>query len=145
VVSVDDLRSFVIADIPGVIEGAAEGAGLGLQFLKHLSRTGLLLHIVDIEPYGNEETPVESAQKIIYELKKWGKGLSEKPRWLILNKTDFVLEEEVDLHCQAIIEALQWDGKVFQISAISKQGTRALMFEIMDFLEGQRRISHDEG
>ncbi|MCK5871632.1 MAG: Obg family GTPase CgtA [Methylococcales bacterium] len=143
VVSVDDLRSFVIADIPGVIEGAAEGAGLGLQFLKHLSRTGLLLHVIDIEPYGNEESPVESAKKIIHELEKWGNDLDKKPRWLVLNKTDLVLEEELAPHCDAIVDELQWTGKVFQISAISKQGTRALMFAIMDFLDEQRQPSNE--
>jgi GTP-binding protein len=143
VVSVDDLRSFVLADIPGVIEGAAEGAGLGLQFLKHLSRTGLLLHIVDIEPYGSDETPVESAKKIIHELEKWGHGLDEKPRWLVLNKTDLVLEEELAAHCQAIIDELQWEGRVFQIAAISKQGTRELMFAIMDFLDEQRQTDNE--
>jgi len=143
VVSVDDLRSFVLADIPGVIEGAAEGAGLGLQFLKHLSRTGLLLHIVDIEPYGSDESPVESAKKIIHELEKWGQGLDEKPRWLVLNKTDLVLEEELAAHCQAIIDELQWEGRVFQIAAISKQGTRELMFAIMDFLDEQRQAGNE--
>ena len=143
VVKVDDLRSFVLADIPGVIEGAAEGAGLGLQFLKHLSRTGLLLHIVDIKPYGNDETPVESAKKIIHELEKWGHGLDEKPRWLVLNKTDLVLEEELSTHCQAIIDELQWQGRVFQIAAISKRGTRELMFAIMDFLDQQRQANNE--
>lgn len=143
VVSVDDLRSFVLADIPGVIEGAAEGAGLGLQFLKHLSRTGLLLHIVDIEPYGSDETPVESAKKIINELEKWGDGLDKKPRWLVLNKLDLVLEEELAAHCQAIVDELQWEGRVFQIAAISKQGTRELMFAIMDFLDEQRQVDHE--
>lgn len=141
VVRVDDLRSFVLADIPGVIEGAAEGAGLGLQFLKHLSRTGLLLHILDIEPYGNTENPVESAQKIIHEVEKWGHGLDEKPRWLILNKIDLVLEEERATHCQTIIDGLQWQGKVFQISAISQQGTQELMFAIMNFLDQHPQIT----
>ena len=140
VVRVDDLRSFVVADIPGVIEGAAEGAGLGFQFLKHLSRTGLLLHIIDIEPYECEESPIESAQKIIHEIEKWGDGLDKKPRWLVLNKTDLVLDEELDDHCQVIIDELNWTERVFRISAISKQGTRELTFAIMDFLEKQRQV-----
>ena len=145
VVSVDDLRSFVIADIPGVIEGAAEGAGLGLQFLKHLSRTGLLLHVIDIEPYESDESPVESAKKIIHEVEKWGDGLDTKPRWLVLNKTDLVLEEELEAHCQAIIDELDWKGEVFRISAISKQGTRQLMFAIMEFLEAQKQAENEQG
>ncbi len=144
VVKVDDLRSFVLADIPGVIEGAAEGAGLGLQFLKHLSRTGLLLHIVDIEPYESDECPVESARKIIHEVEKWGHGLDEKPRWLVLNKTDLVLEEELDEHCQKIIDELNWQGRVFHISAISKQGTRELMFAIMEFLDEQKQAENEQ-
>ncbi|NOQ36724.1 MAG: GTPase ObgE [Methylococcaceae bacterium] len=144
VVSVDDLRSFVIADIPGVIEGAAEGAGLGLQFLKHLSRTGLLLHIVDIQPYESDESAVESAKKIIHEVEKWGHGLDEKPRWLVLNKIDRVLDEELEAHCQAIIDELDWKGQVFQISALKKQGTRGLMFAIMDFLDEQRQAENEQ-
>lgn len=137
VVRVDDLRSFVIADIPGIIEGAAEGAGLGLQFLKHLSRTNLLLHLIDINPYESNENPVESAQKIIHELEKWGHGLDKKSRWLILNKTDLVLDKALDKHCQTIIDKLKWRGEVFRICAISKQGTSQLMFAIMNFLDKQ--------
>jgi len=138
VVCVDDLRSFVIADIPGVIEGAAEGAGLGLQFLKHLSRTGLLLHIIDIIPYASEETPVSAAKKIIHELEKWSDELVEKPRWLVLNKIDQLGAEEVAEHCQTIVDELKWDGPVFQISALKNQGTQALMYAIMDFLEQRK-------
>ncbi|WP_150051343.1 MULTISPECIES: Obg family GTPase CgtA [Methylomonas] len=137
-VRIDDMRSFVIADIPGVIEGAAEGAGLGLQFLKHLSRTGLLLHVLDIAPYESEETPVSSARKIIRELEKWSDELAEKPRWLVLNKIDNVPDDELEQHCQAIIEELEWQGPVFKISALKNQGTQALMFAIMDFLDQQK-------
>ncbi len=143
VVRVDDLRSFVLADIPGVIEGAAEGAGLGLQFLKHLSRTGLLLHLVDIEPYESSETPVESVRKISHELEKWGDDLANKPRWLVLNKTDLVLDEELDAHCAAIVQELDWQGPVFQISALDKTGLRALMFAIMEALSSQRATTHE--
>jgi GTP-binding protein len=128
----------VIADIPGVIEGAAEGAGLGLQFLKHLSRTGLLLHMVDVAPYESDETPVTAAEKIIHEVEKWSDDLAEKPRWLVLNKIDNVPEDEVDAHCQAIVDALDWTGPVFKISALRRQGTQALMYAIMDFLEQQK-------
>ena len=138
VVRVDDLRSFVIADIPGVIEGAAEGAGLGLQFLKHLSRTGLLLHIVDIAPYESDESPILAAQKIIHEVEKWSHELASKPRWLVLNKIDHVPDDEVEQHCRNIVEALGWRGPVFQISALTQQGVQGLMFAIMDFLEQQK-------
>ncbi|PKM12716.1 MAG: GTPase ObgE [Gammaproteobacteria bacterium HGW-Gammaproteobacteria-3] len=139
VVRVDDLRSFVIADIPGVIEGAAEGAGLGLQFLKHLSRTGLLLHLIDVAPYEAMDTPVEAARKIIHEIKSWSDELAEKPRWLVLNKIDRLMSEEVAATCRAIVEELQWRGPVFTVSALTGDGTSALMFAIMEFLEQQRR------
>jgi GTP-binding protein len=144
VVRVDDLRSFVIADIPGVIEGAAEGLGLGLQFLKHLSRTSLLMHIVDIEPYESMDSPVISAQKIIAELGKWSADLAAKPRWLVLNKIDRLPVEEVEAHCQAIVDELAWTGPVFQISAITKQGIPELMYAIMNFLESERQQKSEQ-
>ncbi|MCK9620937.1 MAG: GTPase ObgE [Methylobacter sp.] len=144
VVRVDDLRSFVIADIPGVIEGAAEGAGLGLQFLKHLLRTGLLLHVVDVEPYESTESPVQAARKIINEVEKWSDELAAKPRWLVLNKIDRLPAEEVEQHCQAIVDELEWTGPVFKIAAINGEGTRELMFAIMNFLEQQRREKSEQ-
>ncbi|MGZ8165157.1 MAG: GTPase, partial [Methylobacter sp.] len=144
VVRVDDLRSFVIADIPGVIEGAADGAGLGLQFLKHLSRTGLLLHLVDVEPYESMDTPVEAARKIIREVEKWSKELADKPRWLVLNKTDRLPAEEVNDRCRTIVEELDWPGPVFKISALTGEGTKDLMFAIMEFLEQQRRKKSEQ-
>jgi len=144
VVRVDDLRGFVIADIPGVIEGAAEGAGLGLQFLKHLSRTGLLLHMVDVQPYESEESPVESARTIINEIEKWSDDLAGKPRWLVLNKIDRLLEEEAEEHCKAIVKELAWSGPVFEISALKKQGTKNLMYAIMDFLDQQRQADSEQ-
>jgi GTP-binding protein len=144
VVSVDDLRSFVIADIPGVIEGAAEGAGLGLQFLKHLLRTRLLLHVIDVEPYESAESPVQAAKKIIHEVEKWSDELAAKPRWLVLNKIDRLPNEEVDQRCQAIIDELKWTGPVFKISAINGDGTRELMFAIMNFLEQQRQEKSEQ-
>lgn len=143
VVRVDDLRSFVIADIPGVIEGAAEGAGLGLQFLKHLSRTGLLLHMIDVQPYESELSPVEAAIKITHEIEKWSDELVAKPRWLVLNKIDQLPEEEVDEHCQAIVDELGWGGPVFKISALRGDGVKELMFAIMNFLE-QQQEEHGE-
>ena len=145
VVRIDDLRSFVIADIPGVIEGAAEGAGLGLQFLKHLLRTGLLLHLIDVEPYESMESPVQSAKKIIHEVEKWSDALAAKPRWLVLNKIDRLPAEEIDQRCQTIVDELEWTGPVFKIAAINGSGTRELMFAIMTFLEQQRREKSEQG
>ena len=144
VVRVDDLRSFVLADIPGVIEGAAEGAGLGLQFLKHLSRTGLLLHLLDVQPYENMEEPVDSFRKISREIEKWSADLAGKPRWLVLNKIDRLEDIEVEVHCQAIVDQLKWDGRVFRISALKGNGTKHLMFAIMDYLDQQRRQQESE-
>ena len=144
VVRVDDLRSFVIADIPGVIEGAAEGAGLGLQFLKHLLRTGLLLHLIDVEPYESMESPVQAAKKIIHEVEKWSDDLAAKPRWLVLNKIDRLPANEVDQRCQAIVDELEWTGPVFKTAAINGSGTRELMFAIMNFLEQQRREKSEQ-
>jgi GTP-binding protein len=144
VVRVDDSRSFVIADIPGVIEGASEGAGLGLQFLKHLSRTRLLLHIVDVEPYESDISPVEAAEKIVAELALWSDDLAKKTRWLVLNKIDRLQDDAVEVHCQAIVDALNWSGPVHKISAIKKNGVGGLMFAIMDFLEQSREQVSDE-
>ncbi|MCK9396457.1 MAG: GTPase ObgE [Methylobacter sp.] len=144
VVSVDDLRSFVIADIPGVIEGAAEGAGLGLQFLKHLLRTGLLLHLIDVAPYESAESPVQAAKKIIHEVEKWSDELAAKPRWLVLNKIDRLPADEVDQRCRSIVDELGWTGPVFRIAAINGDGTRELMFAIMNFLEQQRQEKSEQ-
>ena len=145
VVRVDEQRSFVIADIPGVIEGASEGAGLGLQFLKHLSRTGLLLHVIDVKPYESADTPVESARKIINEIEKWSDELAKKPRWLVLNKIDRLLDEEKDYCCEEIVRDLGWKGPVFKISAINGKGTGELMFAIMNFLEKEKRKDSEQG
>jgi len=138
VVRVDENRSFVMADIPGLIEGAAEGAGLGMQFLKHLARTSLLLHLIDVAPYESEESPVDSAVKIIAELEKWGDELDEKPRWLVLNKIDNLPPDEVEGHCQAIVDGLAWDGPVFKISALQGDGVKDLIYQVMNFLEGEK-------
>ena len=143
VVRVDDLRSFVIADIPGVIEGAAEGAGLGLQFLKHLSRTGLLLHVVDIAPYESDESPISAARKIITEVEKWSDELTQKPRWLVLNKIDNVPDDEIEALAQDIVTQLHWQGPLYTISALRNQGTQALMYDIMNFLEQQKEAKQE--
>ena len=128
-------QSFVIADIPGVIEGAAEGAGLGIQFLKHLSRTRLLLHLLDVKPFEGTGDPVENFRAIENELKKFSDTLYAKDRWLVLNKLDLVAEEERDKVCDDIISAIQWKGPVYQISGISGTGTEQLMKDIMAHIE----------
>jgi GTP-binding protein len=135
VVSVAKHRSFVIADIPGLIEGAADGVGLGIQFLKHLQRTGLLLHIVDVMPGESEDGPVLSAEKILNELKRYDDALFEKPRWLVLNKLDLVVESERSSLFDEIVDGLKWKGPVYSISAINGEGTQALCHDIMTFLE----------
>lgn len=142
VVRVDDERSFVIADIPGLVEGAAEGAGLGIQFLKHLSRTSLLLHLVDIDPPDSVD-PVISAKIIIKELKKFSPEMAKKDRWLVLNKIDLLDEEEVEARKQDIIKRLKWKGKVFVISAIKKTGTQALCYKLMDRI-AKAKLENDQ-
>ncbi len=138
VVRVDDNRSFVIADVPGLIEGAAEGAGLGHQFLKHLQRTHLLLHLVDIAPYDEAVDPVKEAKAIINELKKYDESLFDKPRWLILNKVDLLDTAEAEKRVKAIIKGLKWKGPTFTISAMKSDGCSALTFAIMDHVDAQR-------
>lgn len=140
VVRVEAHRSFVVADIPGLIEGAAEGAGLGVQFLKHLSRTGLLLHLVDVAPLDGSD-PVEDVRAIVRELEKFSAELGERERWLVLNKIDLLPEDERDRHCSDIVERLQWQGPVFAIAAVSGQGTRRLVQAIMDYIETRQRTS----
>ncbi|MDH5802560.1 MAG: Obg family GTPase CgtA, partial [Gammaproteobacteria bacterium] len=116
VVRIEADRSFVIADIPGLIEGAAEGAGLGIQFLKHLSRTRLILHLVDVLPYEGAADPVQDAKAIVKELQQFSEELVQKPRWLVLNKVDLLPEEERESHCQQIVAKLGWQGPVYSIS-----------------------------
>ncbi|HHT00885.1 MAG TPA: Obg family GTPase CgtA [Thiomicrospira sp.] len=137
VVAVSPETSFVIADIPGLIEGAAEGAGLGIQFLKHLSRTGLLLHVVDIAPMEGTD-PVDDIKIIQKELEKYSEELAGKDRWLVLNKTDLLPAEEVDELCQRIVEETQWQGNVYQISAVQRSGTQKLVNDIAYALEQNR-------
>lgn len=137
VVSVESHRSFVIADIPGLIEGAAEGAGLGIQFLKHVSRTLLLLHMVDVAPFDGSD-PVEAVRVIENELVKFSDELARRERWLVLNKLDLLPEEEREQICADIIERLGWKGPVYQLSALAKEGTVRLSQDIMIHLEQQR-------
>ncbi len=126
-------QSFVIADIPGLIEGAADGAGLGIRFLKHLERCRVLLHIIDIAPI-DESDPVEAATSILAELEKYSTKLASKPRWLVINKTDLMLEEELDEQIERLTEALNWDDKVYKISAYNREGTSELALELLDFI-----------
>ncbi|GGY79488.1 Obg family GTPase CgtA [Marinobacter zhanjiangensis] len=142
VVKVQEHQSFVIADIPGLIEGAAEGAGLGIRFLKHLVRTRLLLHLVDVAPYDGS-SPADAVRAIEHELEKFSETLASRDRWLVLNKVDMVAEDEREAHCQAIIDELGWQGPVFRISAISGEGTRDLTQAIMRWIEERAREEAD--
>lgn len=137
VVKVGTHRSFVIADIPGIIKGAAGGAGLGIKFLKHLSRTSILLHIVDVAPL-NEVDPIDAVNVITDELKQFDPYLAGKERWLVLNKIDLLPPEQQETHCQAVVTQLNWEGPVFMISALQKQGTAKLCERIMEYNEKQR-------
>jgi GTPase len=139
VVRVDAERSFVIADVPGLIEGAAEGAGLGHQFLRHLQRTSLLLHLVDIAPFDDATDPVAEAKAIVNELKKYDEELYNKPRWLVLNKIDMI-EDSADV-VKKFVKDYGWKGRVFAISAISGVGCKELTYAIMDHLDEVKKQS----
>lgn len=138
VVRVSAERSFVMADIPGVIEGASEGAGLGFRFLKHLSRTRLLLHLLDVAPL-DESDPVHHARKIAEELEKFSPTLAKKERWLVLNKFDLIPEEEREKLVKRLVRELKWKGKVFKITAISGEGCPDLCQAIMVSVEEHRK------
>ncbi|MEG3111468.1 MULTISPECIES: Obg family GTPase CgtA [unclassified Pantoea] len=133
VVRMDSEQSFVVADIPGLIEGAAEGAGLGIRFLKHLERCRVLLHLIDIAPI-DESDPVENARIILGELEKYSEKLFNKPRWLVFNKTDLLSEEEAQSRAKAIAEALGWEDKYYLISAASRNGVTDLCWDVMSFI-----------
>src|SRR5450759_5521677 len=135
VVRVATDRSFVVADIPGLIEGAAEGAGLGHQFLRHLQRTRMLLHIVDIAPLDGTSDPVADARAIVKELKRYDQALFDKPRWLVLNKLDLVAPDERAQRVAAFVDAYRWTGPAFAIAAINGEGCRELVYAIQDWLE----------
>ena len=147
VVSIEPHRSFVMADIPGLVEGAAEGHGLGTRFLKHLSRTRLLLHLVDIAPVDGSD-PVDNARTIVAELARHDAagadaegatvGLAERERWLVLNKTDLLPADEREAHCRAIVDAIAPDGPVYRVSAATGDGTRTLCADVMTHLEEVR-------
>jgi len=142
-VRVDDNRSFVIADIPGLIEGAAEGAGLGHQFLRHLARTRLLLHIVDIAPYDPAADPVAEARAIVHELEKYDQALHEKPRWLVINKVDLLEAGDREERTRKFVADFGWQDKTFIISAINGTGCRELTYAIMDYLQEAGPVSEE--
>lgn len=145
VVRVDASRSFVMADIPGLIEGAALGAGLGIRFLKHLIRTRVLLHIVDLAPLDDSD-PAEHALTIVSELEQFSPTLAQRERWLILNKSDLLTPEDFAERKARVLSALDWQGPVYEVSAISKQGTQQLAYDLMDWLEAwkARMLADDE-
>ncbi len=134
VVKVNQYRSFVVADIPGLIEGASDGAGLGIRFLKHLTRCRVLLHLVDICPVDGSD-PVENALSITRELERFSPTLAQRERWLILNKSDLLPSQEQEEVKQRLVEALQWEGPVYVIAAINKQGTDQLCGDLLNYLE----------
>lgn len=145
VVAVGPLQSFVMADVPGLIEGAADGAGLGIQFLKHLQRTKLLLHLVDIAPMDPDTDPVNDIRAIEQELVRFSDDISEKPRWLILNKTDLLAEEDIAAVRGQLVKQLKWEGPVFETSAVSGAGTETLAQAVMRELELTDGADHAGG
>jgi len=130
VVRVGPERSFVVADIPGLIEGAAEGAGLGHQFLRHLQRTRLLLHLVDLAPFDDSVDPVVQARAIVKELRKYDEALYRKPRWLVLNKIDMIPQDARAARVKDLVRRLRWKGPVFEISALAREGLEPLLHAI---------------
>jgi GTP-binding protein len=135
VVSLEPGRSFVVADIPGLIEGAAEGAGLGTRFLRHLARTRLLLHLVDMASFQSDEERLADVRTVINELAKFDPALAGNERWLVLNKMDAVPGDEGEQRCTRLLDGLAWAGPVFRISALSGEGCRELTYDIMKWLE----------
>lgn len=144
VVRVGQLQSFVMADIPGLIKGASEGAGLGIQFLKHLQRTGLLLHLVDIAPIDPKVDPAEEVQALAQELVHFSAELAEKTRWLVINKTDLLSDDDLAVARKSLLDQLQWDGPVFEVSAATGAGTERLGQAIMQELERIKEESDSE-
>jgi GTP-binding protein len=145
VVRVDDERSFVVADVPGLIEGAAEGAGLGVHFLKHLSRTRLLLHLVDIAPLDARADPAGDVRRIVHELEKFGGDLAGRERWLVLNKIDLLAPDELAVRRALLVEELDWAGPVYAVSAVAGDGTQQLIYDLMTRLEALRPPRTESG
>ncbi|KHT65543.1 GTPase CgtA [Photobacterium gaetbulicola] len=134
VVRIDNERSFVVADIPGLIEGAADGAGLGIRFLKHLERCRVLLHMIDLLPADGSD-PIENAFTILNELEKYSDKLANKPRWIVFNKVDLMPEEEAQEKIDAVLDALAWEGDYYCISALNRMGTKELTYDLMRQIE----------
>jgi GTP-binding protein len=141
VVRVEAYRSFVVADIPGIIEGAAEGAGLGTLFLRHVQRTRVLLHLVDMAPFDESIDPAEQVRAIENELRKYDPAMLEKPRWLVLNKGDLLDDEERAARAAEIIEKLDWKEPWFVVSAIGREGTWPIMLKIQQFFDDQKHAA----
>jgi len=135
VVRVGPERSFVMADIPGLIEGAAEGAGLGIRFLRHLARTHILLHLVDVAPVDPDAEPVKAVKALAAELKKFSNALAKRERWLVLNKIDLLAADEREARIREILKGLRWKGPVFTVSAATGEGCRELTASLMQRLE----------
>ncbi|MFY8191712.1 MAG: Obg family GTPase CgtA, partial [Limnohabitans sp.] len=144
VVRVAAEQSFVVADVPGLIEGAAEGAGLGHQFLRHLQRTRLLLHMVDLAPFDEAVDPVAQAKAIVLELKKYDPALYAKPRWLVLNKLDMVPAEERAARVKDFVKRFKYKGPVFEISALNREGCEGLVRAVFDHLQAQFKSTQVE-
>jgi GTP-binding protein len=138
VVRVSHFHSFVIADLPGLIEGAAEGAGLGIRFLKHVARTRLLFHVVDVSPLDGSD-PIENVKAITAELGKYSEELLSKERWLVLNKIDLLPPEEIEEHCKRIVKKLRWKGRVFIVSGLANKGLDELARAAMHYLDEHRK------
>jgi GTPase len=141
VVRVGPERSFVVADVPGLIEGASEGAGLGHRFLRHLQRTRLLLHMVDAAPFDEGLDPVAQAKAIVAELKKYDPALHAKPRWLVFNKLDMVPEAEREARVKDYVKRLRWKGPVFSISALARDGLQPMVERIHNHIAEQQRVA----
>src|SRR6187431_2979646 len=139
VVRVDTERSFVIADIPGIIEGAAEGAGLGALFLRHVQRTRVLLHLVDMAPFDEEIDPARQVRAIEDELRRYDPGMLEKPRWLVMNKGDLLSDEEKQERAKEIVAELDWKEPWFVASALSREGTWPIMLEVQRYFDETKR------
>jgi len=145
VVRLSPYRGFVVADIPGLIEGAAEGLGLGIRFLKHLERTRLLLHVVDVSPLDPEQEPLKAMRTIEEELTRFGRHLIDRERWLVLNKLDLVPEDERNAFAHDLIERLGWSGRWFAVSAVDGSGTQTMCREIGDYLDALGEMNESEG
>jgi GTP-binding protein len=143
VVKVDAYRSFVAADIPGLIEGASEGAGLGIRFLKHLTRNRVLLHLVDVAPIDGSD-PAEAACSVVRELERFSPALAARPRWLVLNKIDLLDADAVKACRDRIVNALDWQGPVYEISAVAGLHTAPLCGDLMTHLEAQSEAMRDD-